>query len=59
LSSGTSLTRHVIARYAGWASTEDDKGRTYYFHEPSGRTSWDWPPPLDDAAAVAAEATSI
>jgi len=32
---------------AGWTAVKDANGDTYYWHEPSGRTSWDIPTGLD------------
>ena len=32
---------------AGWAEAVDEGGTTYYYHEDSGETRWDVPPPGD------------
>ena len=35
--------------YAAWQSARDEKtGAVYYYHADSKKTSWTWPPPLDD-----------
>ena len=35
--------------YAKWQSARDEKtGAVYYYHVDSKKTSWTWPPPLDD-----------
>jgi len=36
--------------YAKWQSARDEKtGAVYYYHVDTKKTSWTWPPPLDDA----------
>ena len=35
--------------YAQWQSARDEKtGAVYYYHTDTKKTSWTWPPPLDD-----------
>ena len=35
--------------YAKWQSARDEKtGAVYYYHVDTKKTSWTWPPPLDD-----------
>ena len=35
--------------YAAWQSARDEKtGAVYYYHTDTKKTSWMWPPPLDD-----------
>ena len=42
--------------YEGWASVRDESsGQTYYVHVQSGRTTWQWPPPAEDASAPSAQ----
>ena len=36
--------------YAKWQSARDEKtGAVYYYHVDTKKTSWTWPPPLDDS----------